>query len=250
MGRLRQGKGAGRARWLIAFTLLLLLSMATTVAAIDTPSQAVAGESESTPTQSTGSPPDAEEVARGLAAIEAKEMELQEALATPEAVREREASATAYVGIDAQEAQELLNAKFAEEIARLNGDLARFLSDAALDQPLGEFGARITDSKGNTELLESSIPVRAKSDGAALKKVDLELKSSATGYEAQNPLVHVRIGSSLGEGVEVGDEGLTITQVNSKSAESSARAFGDKNLFYSEVAIDTDQLVSPISRGR
>jgi sugar lactone lactonase YvrE len=193
-------------------------------------------------------PPSAEEIARGLAAIEARQAQQEEALGAPDMVAERESSASSFAGVGAQEAAELLRADFGNQLVALNGDPARFLTDATLDEPLGEFGARITSAGGNTELLESSVPVRAEKANGQLKKVDLELDGTGEYFEPKNPLVGLRIGKSAGEGLEIGESSLAVTQVTSH-ADSAGRAFGNKNRFFPEVATDTDLLVAPTSSG-
>jgi len=193
-------------------------------------------------------PPGVEAIASGLAAIKAAEAEREEALQTPSAVQEREDSAFAFSGIGAEEAAELLSADFADQLAGLNADPARFLTDVTLDQPFGEFGARITDADSETELIESSVPVRTEDANGELKKVDLELEGDSNGFEPQNALTELRIDRSAEEGIEVGERNLSITQA-SPNSESTGRAFGNKNIFFPEVAPDTDLLVSPTAGG-
>ncbi|MGE5282568.1 MAG: hypothetical protein ACM3N0_09675, partial [Chloroflexota bacterium] len=233
-------------RWLFAFTLLLFASTAVPVFA--------ASSTESPPANAQQvqagaiAPPSAEDLARGLAAIEAKEAEQEALRQAPSALREREASALSFAGIGADEAAQLLRTDFADQLAGLNADPARFLTDAALDQPLGEFGARITDAGGKTEMIESSVPVRAEDASGKLKKVDLELEGDSEGFEPQNPLTGLRIGRAVGKGVEVGERGLSVTQAGSNEG-SVGRAFGNKNVFFPEVATDADLLVAPTSGG-
>jgi YD repeat-containing protein len=238
--------------------LLLLLSLTVPVLAQsdDQPgSSPIVSSEEPIPTLEPGaqlrpgiSLPTDQDMAATADAIKQAAAEEQAALETPEAVQEREASQHAYENLTPAEAEELLKTKFADVLAGLNNDPSRFLSDAELDRPLGETAAQVT-SDGTTSVMEGVLPVRTEDDKGDLSKVDLGLEETSEGFVPANPLVEVAIDSSVEEGVEVGDEGLTISQAGVE--ETDARPLGDKNVFFGEVdeGGDTDLLVSPISGG-
>ena len=94
------------------------------------------------------------------------------------------------------------------------------------------------------------MPVEAENEEGELSKVDLSLEKTQEGWIPVNPLVEVTVGESASEGVEIGDEGLTVTQAGAEE-NSTAEPLGDKNLWFSEVeeGSDTDLLVSPTSMG-
>jgi sugar lactone lactonase YvrE len=235
----------------VLFTVVLCVATASQVLA-DTPAEEspITSELEShAPSESPVALPTSEDVAQGLQAVEREEREREEELETPAAQHEREVSRTAYTGLDPVEAQQLFESRFGEVIATLNNDPARFLSDAKLDRPLGEGSATVT-SDGNTALLEAGMPVETKNDEGELSKVDLSLEQSQEGWAPANPLVEVNVGESAAEGVEVGNEGLAITQAGAEE-DSTAEPLGDKNLWFSEVeeGSDTDLMVSPTSMG-
>jgi YD repeat-containing protein len=193
--------------------------------------------------------PTDQQMAETLDGIDEKEADEQKALETPAAVKEREASRLAYGGISPAEAEALLTAKFPQVLAALNSDPARYLSDAELDRPLGETAAEVT-SEGKTSVMEGPVPVQAENDEGEVSKVDLTLEKTSETWTAANPLVEVAIGSAVEEGVEVGGEGLVISQDGAE--ESTARLFGDKNLYFSEVegeGSDIDMLVAPTAAG-
>ncbi|MGV1047861.1 MAG: DUF6531 domain-containing protein [Solirubrobacterales bacterium] len=185
-----------------------------------------------------------------IRSVEETQQQEQEALEAPAAVQEREESRYAYSNLSLAEAEALFTSKFSEVLASLNNDPARWLTDAKLDRPLGEdeTAAQVT-SDGTTSLLEGSVPVRTEDEEGELSKVDLGLEKTNDGWVPANPLVEVNIAPSVEEGVEVGDEGLTITQAGAE--DSAAQAFGDKNLFFNEVeeGSDTDLLISPTAGG-
>jgi Ca2+-binding RTX toxin-like protein len=170
-----------------------------------------------------------------------------EQLASPESVTQRERSKQAFGDFGAADAEALLRSVFGSVLESLNQDPARFLSDAKVDS-VGEDGAMVT-SEGDTQLLETNIPVQAEEEGGEIGTVDLTLAQSPEGWEPENPLIALTIGNSADEGIELGHEGLTVTQAGADQA--VAKPLGDKNLFFSEVdaGTDTDLVVAPVSRG-
>jgi streptogramin lyase len=247
MGTLKATLAA--ARWMTAFILVFVVSSAAPVLA-DPASEPPPPATPSAEGEQSFSPqlPTDQDMAEALAQFEREEREKQRELESPAAASEREASRTEYAGLDAADAAQLLNTQFAEALDSLNAEPARFLSDATLEHPLGETSAAVT-SDGRKQLMEGTLPVRAPNDEGDLAKIDLTLEGTAEGYEPVNPLVDVTIPESSAEGVEVGDAGLQISQIGAPAEESIGRPFGDMNVFYPEVATDTDLLVSPIEAG-
>jgi len=193
--------------------------------------------------------PTEQQMAEALAGIEDKEAREKKVLEAPADVKEREVSRLAYADASPVEAEALLTEKFPQVFEALNSDPARYLSDAQLDRPLGETAAEVT-SEGKTSVMEGPIPVQAENDKGELSKVDLALEQTGKEWVEANPLVEVAIGSTVEEGIEVGGEGLVITQDGAE--ESTARLFGDKNIFFSEVegpGSATDMLVAPNAVG-
>ena len=170
-------------------------------------------------------------------------------LATPAFRKQREASRYAYKGLEGEEAAALLNQVFGPVLKTFNNDPARYMTDAKLDQPLGNGDAVVT-SQGKTALMEGSVPVQAKNEDGELEKVDLSIESTQDGFVPANPLVDVRVGKKADEGIEIGSGGLTVRQAGAERS-SAGRPFGEKNVFFGEVdeGSDTDLLVSPISSG-
>jgi Ca2+-binding RTX toxin-like protein len=170
-----------------------------------------------------------------------------EQLASPESVTQRETSKQAFGDFGSAEAEALLRSVFGSVLENLNQDPARFLSDAKVDR-VSEGGATVT-SEGDAQLLETNIPVQAEEENGELGTVNLDLAESTEGWAPENPLVDLTIGNSADEGIELGDEGLTVTQTGADQA--VAKPLGDKNLFFSEVdaGTDTDLVVAPVSSG-
>jgi tripartite motif-containing protein 71 len=181
-----------------------------------------------------------------LANIEREEREREEWLASPEATEEREQSWLAYGDSSPGESEELLKTAFSSQLEMLNGDSARVLSDADLIREQDETAATVSD-EGERYLLDSALPVRAEDDEGDMAKVDLSLASSPEGFETENAISDVVAPLFADEPTEVGDQGFAISQAEAE--DSTARRFGDMNLFYPDVLPDTDLMVSPTGTG-
>jgi hypothetical protein len=235
-----------RARWIALFASLLLICSAGPV---------LADSSEREPEGSIPEAPVADDPERyfdggvvpvDLGAIEREEREHEEWLATPEAVEEREASWEAFGDLAPAQAEDLLRTVFGEQLATLNDDPARFLSDAQLVRPLDETAAAVKD-EGERSVLDSSTPVRTENEAGELAKVDLSLTETAQGYETVNAISDLRLPLAGDEKMEVGDRGFAISQAGADG--SAARRFGDKNLLYIDVLEATDLLVAGTGTG-
>jgi DNA-binding beta-propeller fold protein YncE len=254
MGHGRHRFGIGSRLGLLALACLVLLVVAVPVMAAPGESGSAQGEGEpnvsrESMTQGSGMPP------AGPASIEAayeearrKEEERERELEEQPFVAERESSRNSYAEDSRSEAEELFRSTFGETLASLNAEPGRLLSDSKLDRNLGHGSAVIT-SEGKTEILEADQPIEAAEGEGEMGKVDLSLEKSHEGFEPENPIVETVIGESAEEGVELGDEGLTIRQVGAE--ESEGHLFGGKNVFFGEIeeGSDTDQIVSPTSDG-
>lgn len=238
----------GVARWLALFALLLVGS-ATPVIAAERPG-GPAEEIQFPPLPEDFDPsklPGAGDVTTAIEKAEREEGARKAWLESPAAVNEREESRFAYPDLDLGAARDLLNSAFAEQLAQLNEDPARVLSDAQLLSSSEETSATIKDD-GNGLLLESSLPVRAEDEEGDLRKVDLSLEETANGYETENALVEVQIPEAVDEPIRVGEEGVSV-KLAGADGEQLAQPLGDENVFASEVLPDTDMLVSPIATG-
>lgn len=231
-----------RLRWLALFTALLLISSVVPVLA-DSPSGEVVVVSE----EEAEKLPGASDVAEGLREVEKREAEEQQLRETSQAEHEREESQDAYTDLTAAQAESLLQEQFAEQLAMVNQDPARALSDAHLDQVLGPDTALITVG-GNTMLAEGTIPVRTPDDEGDLRKVDLDLEQNAEGYVPENPITEVTLPGDASEPVSIGDEGFAISAVISGSP-SPAHPLEGEDVQYFETQKDSDLIVSPLAAG-
>lgn len=250
MSFLREVGSTGRHRWVAVFAALVLVTSAVPVLAAESPEEPSAEEITPPSTPEDFDPsmlPGPEDVGKAIAEAEREEEDRETWLASPDGVREREESRFAFAGLDASSAGELLRSVFGEELAQLNQDPARFLSDAELVSSSEPTSATVKD-EGNGMVMDSSLPVRVEDEQGDLRKVDLSLEETGSGFVTENALVDVEIAAAADQPIQVGDKGVAI-KLAGADQESVARPFGDENTFAFEVLPDTDMLVSPIATG-
>jgi tripartite motif-containing protein 71 len=235
-------------RPLVGFLLLLMACAAAPSLADDPPvepQEVLFPASEEVDLEKLPGPAD---VTAAIERAEEEEAEREEWLAGPEAEQQRQASRTAFTGLTAAEAEALLGDTFAEQLQSLNSDPARYLSDAQLVSVSEDPTAGTVKEDGASAVLDAEIPLQTENEEGDLEKVDLSLEATAAGFETLNALVDVEIPSSPSDPIEIGAEGVTVSQQGA-APEQSARRFGDENVFYPDVLPDTDMLVSPIAGG-
>lgn len=240
--------GAG-ARLVLALAVFMLVISAMPVIAAEGPGEPPQ-EIIEPPTPEGFDPsklPGEEDVSEAIEKAEREEEDREAWLESPEAVHEREESRLAYTNLDTAGVGELLSTVFAGQLAQLNTDPARFLSDAQLISSSEPTSATVKD-EGNGLVMDSSLPVQTEDEGGDLRKVDLSLEEATAGWQTTNALVDVSIPDSAGEPVEVGEEGVAIELVGADEGRA-LQPFGDENVLATEVLPDTDMLVSPIATG-
>src|SRR6187549_3101022 len=192
------------------------------------------------PPQGPGSPPSPElEEAP-------EELEREEALATPEAAAERETSRYAYTNLLPEQAEELLRQRFADQLQQIDADPSRALSDV-VEEEVSSPTEALVSIEGEKALLESSVPLRAPDESGDLAKIDLGLEEIGSGYSPGNSLVELSLPKTAAEPIQVGEVGVSVA--TERAAASTARRFGDEDLYLPDVAEDTDLLLSPITGG-
>jgi tripartite motif-containing protein 71 len=219
-----RGENFRRVRLVGAFALLLALCVAAPVLAADEPEEvplppaAPAEVQPEPPTQA--------------------ELEAEEA--------QRENSEYAYVDLTPAEEEALLRERFATELEAIDADPARSLTDVVLNKVLSPTDALVT-LEGRKLLLESQVPLRVPEEGGDLRKVDLGLEATPSGFEPANPLVELDLPEHGGDPIGIGEEGLAITPVG--AGEVPASPLGEEDLFLPAVHEDTSLLLSPIAGG-
>jgi len=172
-----------------------------------------------------------------------QQAEREKFLASPAAVAERLASEFAYTNVSGAQAEELLRDRFALQLKSIDSDPSRILADVALKRVESPTEA-LVESEGETMLLESEVPIQAFEGKGEMKKVDLGLEETESGYAAANPIVDLSLPRTASGSIAIGDKGLAITP-EGMSPDSAAQRFGREDLFLPEAAEDTGMLLSP-----
>jgi len=170
----------------------------------------------------------------------------EEAVDSPQAEAEREASQLAFADLSAGEEEQLLREQFEVQLKSIEADPARLLDDVVLERIDSPTEALVT-LDGQKLLLEAEVPLRVREEDGALNKVELGLEETADGYEPANPLVDLTLPATSDEPIEIGDEGLEVSIVGAD--DTSASPMGEGDLFLPAVHEDTSLLLSPIARG-
>src|SRR3954452_1263901 len=93
-------------------------------------------------------------------------------LKSPEASREREESRTAFDDLATPDAESVIGTVFNGQLALLEGDPARALSNLQIEEIVGENAALVPDQEGGSQLVESPIPIRSELAGENAKRLD------------------------------------------------------------------------------
>ena len=159
---------------------------------------------------------------------------------------ERLLSRSAYRNLSVRAAERLLERDFGRSVAAASASPA---SDrAVLGHVLRYVNAReaVISSRSGRRIVFSSVPLVASRGGGSPAPVDLRLRRAAGGFAPVNPLTPVLIGSTLGHGVNVGPAGLWL---GLQGADVAAERLGRSSVVFSDVARDTDAVVSPTVGG-
>jgi YD repeat-containing protein len=241
--------GKGRRRWVAVFALLLAVSSGASAVTAGSPGSATAQEAGSPASELPASPSDGPSIQEGLELAEQEEAAAERALLSPSAVEEREQSRQAFTGLAPSAAKDLLLSAFSEQMAALNADPARFLSDAEIVREAGPTVATVRDGEDGM-LLDAGMPVRTETEAGFLAKVDLSLIQAPDGFKSVNPLTDVELPTDAEGAIKLEGSGVSLTQVGAEA--QAAERLGDENLFYPEAlgpGADTDLLISPIAAG-
>ncbi|HEX9967700.1 MAG TPA: DUF6531 domain-containing protein, partial [Solirubrobacterales bacterium] len=168
-------------------------------------------------------------------------------LHSPEAVRQRQESRTAFDDLSAAQAEGVLSGAFADTLEQLDGDPSRLLSDLELEEVVDTYGALVAGPDGGSQLVEFPIPVRDRDPGENAEPVDLALEPAEDAFVSDTPAGKVKLPRALGQEIRV-DENFGIASLPGRPEVSAAR-FGDKDLFLANADTDTDTFVAPLTAG-
>ena len=172
-------------------------------------------------------------------------------LSNPEAVAEREASRTKFEGLGDAQAMRLTSEAFPAVVSKQDGGPPPL---AAGEKSLGFKNTNVEQveiGSGEVGVVQSTMPMAVPSAGGHWAAVNLALREGGGGFEAQNPLVAVRIPKHLAEGAQSVMDGVSLTPVDEHGtplggAEGVADGTG---VFFANTQTDADTVLKPSSTG-
>ncbi len=177
----------------------------------------------------------------GDSATEAEQLKAQEEarLASPEAVKAREESETAYEGLDAEASANLLREKFHRVLDRTDGGMPSLSAGEQVVKLISPYAAQLSlpagaDGKPGHGALESLDPVAVPDAEGHLAPIELGLQEASGGFQPKRVLVPTMLPNSVGEGISLGRTGVSLTPVDEKGGKVSAspgRVTGDTVLW-------------------
>ncbi|HEV3318452.1 MAG TPA: 6-bladed beta-propeller [Solirubrobacteraceae bacterium] len=169
----------------------------------------------------------------------------------PEAVAEREVSRTRFEGLDSAQAMRLVSEAFPAVVSKQDGGPPPL---ATGEKALGFESAnveQIETGAGDVGVVQSTVPMAVASGGGHLAAVNLALREAGGGFEAQNPLVPVRVPKHLAEGAQSGIAGVSLTPVDEhgRPLGGSEGVADGTGVFFGNTQTDTDTVLKPSSMG-
>jgi hypothetical protein len=177
---------------------------------------------------------------------------LEEAkLSNPEAVAERQASRTKFEGLDSAQAMRLTSEAFPAVVSKQDGGPPPL---AAGEKSLGFKGANVEQvetGSGEVGVVQSTMPMAVASGGGHWAAVNLALREGDGSFEAQNPLVAVRIPKHLAEGAQSVMDGVSLTPVDEHGTPlGGAEGVTDgTGVFFANTQTDADTVLKPSATG-
>lgn len=106
--------------------------------------------------------------------------------------------------------------------------------------------AILETSSGRTTLLDSAVPLRARTESGDLAPTDLTLEQDAGGFQPKNPVIETVIPGQAGEPISFPGTDLGVHLP--VETDAAGMVVGDK-VFYANTDVDTDWMVSATPRG-
>jgi tripartite motif-containing protein 71 len=230
------------ARWMtICFFSFLMLGWSSSVAFGE-----ASGVSSSAPLSSEGGlvVPGVQSLDEGQQA----QAQVQASLANPEAVAEREASTTKFRGLDAEQAGKLASEDFPGVVDRSGGPPPLTAGVKSLGFTASNV-EQVQTGSGDVGVVQSTVPMAVASGGGRWAAVNLALREAGGGFEAQNPLLGVRLPKHLAEGAQVG--GISLTPVDGRGVPlgGSEGVADGASVFFANTLTDADTVLKPALAG-
>ncbi len=173
--------------------------------------------------------------------------EREAALASPEAVAAREASRTRYENQDQAQAIQTLGEAFPAVVDRQDGGPPPL---AEGEKSLGFKNSNIEQietGSGDVGVVQSTAPVAVSSGNGHWDAVNLAPQEAAGGFEAQRPLVAMRIPKHLDEGAQIPSVGVSLmpVDVNGNPLGGSEGVADGQGVLFANTQADTDTVLKP-----
>jgi DNA-binding beta-propeller fold protein YncE len=190
-------------------------------------------------------------VAGSLAEPELEQAQAQTLRLTPAAVRAREVSQTAYEHLDAPRARALARRLFPRLIDESAGGLPQLPAGATITKIPADNIAQVTLSGGKHAVLESFAPIALETARGRHTLIDLHLHEANGAFAPILSPVGLRIPKRLGEGVDLGRTGVSLTPVAAGGAAlaGSGGEVQGATVSYANTQTDADTLVKPTTSG-
>jgi hypothetical protein len=175
------------------------------------------------------------------------------ARASPEAVLQREISASEYENMGTAAAAALALEAF-PGLSHPAGGPPPLSSGERISGFAGENVARVDvgDGSGRQAVIESSAPMALPtSSSGQFAPVDLGLFEVEGGFRPRTPVVGVRIPRHLSDGVALTVSGVSLTPVDGQGGALSGAegSIDGASVFYGNTQTDTDTVIKPVESG-
>ncbi len=171
----------------------------------------------------------------------------QASLTNPEAVSERETSATKFKGLNTEQATKLASEDFPGVMDHPAGppQLATGVKSLGFTAANVE---QVQTATGDVGVVQSSVPM-AVASGGHWASVNLALREANGGFEAQNPLLPVRLPKHLAEGGQVAGVSLTPADEHGTPLDGSQVVANGTSVFFANTQTDADAVFRLSSTG-
>ena len=172
----------------------------------------------------------------------------QQGRESPAGAAERLASRTDYQALTAAEALDIAEQAHGEAILEPAWDPLAAQPGSRLEGYLGDFAARIdVPGEPTDSLLETTLPLRARTDSGQIAPVDQELVADEGAFAPANPITELSMPDDLPGQITLPEAGIGIEPLGVDA--TPARLAGETTAFYANALTDTDIAVRALPTG-
>jgi tripartite motif-containing protein 71 len=184
-----------------------------------------------------------EQAEQELAGEEARRM-------TPEAFAAREVSQTAYEHLSSEQAKKLAALAFPTLIENPDGGAPELPPGAKIAKYSSDYAAEIELPEHKRGVVESVEPIALETSADETTPINLQLTEAGSAFRPVNSAVAVTIPTEVGNGVELGRTGVSLTPATAqRSVLTGQGAIEGTAVIYPNTLTDADTLVKPTSLG-